>query len=97
MAAFGGVGAIAAMMSTIDSALISVTNHISTDFLRHWLARKTGDTTLIRMCNGISLVVITITAVVALYSEKLKNDDQVYATLITWQSSLLWQILPGNV
>lgn len=34
LAAMGATGAIAAMMSTVDSALLSVTNSLSTEFLR---------------------------------------------------------------
>jgi Na+/proline symporter len=72
IAAIGAVGAIAAMMSTVDSALLSVTNLISTDFLRNWLMPTASDKTLLRACKAISLVVLLVCVAIALYDPKLK-------------------------
>eukprot|EP00038_Savillea_parva_P023997 m.42791 g.42791 ORF g.42791 m.42791 type:complete len:926 (-) comp6321_c0_seq1:159-2936(-) len=97
IAAIGGVGAIAAMMSTVDSALISVTNLLSTDFLRNWLMKGASDKLLLHVCKVISLVSIIGCVAIALYDKKLNNDPNVYSTLIEWQSSLLWQILSVSI
>jgi len=97
ISAIAAVGAIAAMMSTVDSALISVTNHLSTDFLRHWLMPDASDKTLLRACRGISFVSIVACISIALYDVKLNNDTNIYSVLISWQSSLLWQILPVSM
>jgi len=97
IAAIGAVAAIAAMMSTVDSALISLTNLVSTDFLRNWLLKNASDKIMLRVCKVISLVTIMGCVSIALYDKKLNSDDNVYATLIEWQSSLLWQILPATL
>eukprot|EP00035_Acanthoeca_spectabilis_P005818 m.117666 g.117666 ORF g.117666 m.117666 type:complete len:931 (+) comp13203_c0_seq2:57-2849(+) len=97
LAAMGATGAIAAMMSTVDSALLSVTNSLSTEFLRNWLMPNAEDKTLLRICKVISAVSVVATLCIALYDKKLQDDPNVYSTLIAWQSSLLWQILPATL
>lgn len=72
LAALGATGAIAAMMSTVDSALIAVTNLISTDFLRNWLMRDAEDSKLLNVCRAISGVTIVVCIVITLYEPALK-------------------------
>jgi hypothetical protein len=41
---------------------------------------------------------LTVDAVTKIADDvKLQNDPNVYSTLISWQSSLLWQILPATM
>jgi hypothetical protein len=102
VAVAGAVSAIAAIMSTADSTIISMSNLLSMDFLKNWLFVDKPDFNTPRfnfMFTKITSLIFTLIGVcVALYDKKGINDpgrgSTVYSDLLYWQLSVMWQIIP---
>jgi Na+/proline symporter len=92
------VSAVAAIMSTTDSAILGVANVFSRDIVQNWLFRVVpslkGTTFLMVSGKLVSLVTIIIGITVVLYDDELHDDPSVYGNLLEWQACLLWQALP---
>lgn len=98
VAVIASCSAIAAIMSTADSAVIGVTNVVSMDFLKNWLFIAKPDLDTPKFMNIFSKVtsaiIVLLGVCVALYDEELNNDSSVYGRMISWQNMLLWQSVP---
>jgi sodium/proline symporter len=64
-------GAIAAMMSTADSQLLTISSSIIEDFFHRTLGREVGDRALLKSSRWITIVVGLIAFTIALTSNKL--------------------------
>jgi hypothetical protein len=99
------VSAMAAMMSTIDSALISTTNLISRELLGNWLffdggkgaADPVSIAKTLKICKLISLTVVTVSVAVSLYVPEFRENPAIFTYMFSWLVSLLWQIGPTVV
>jgi Na+/proline symporter len=92
--AVAATGAVMALMSTIESALLSLTNLMATDVLRNWIMQGARDLSIIRIGNMLALITMAGCVLIALHNPNLARNDTVYTLLIEWQASLLWQTLP---
>lgn len=92
--AVAATGAVMALMSTIESALLSLTNLMATDVLRNWIMQGARDLSIIRIGNMFALITMAGCVLIALHNPNLARNDTVYTLLIEWQASLLWQTLP---
>mmetsp|Transcript_86374 Transcript_86374/g.244835 ORF Transcript_86374/g.244835 Transcript_86374/m.244835 type:complete len:837 (-) Transcript_86374:118-2628(-) len=93
--------ALAAIMSTADSAIMGISNVLTTDFLNKGLFARapTLDTPTINFVahRATSLVIILMSLLIALYDPQLNDKEEgsvIYGRLISWQNMLLWQALP---
>jgi Na+/proline symporter len=99
VAVIASVSAIAAIMSTTDSAILGVSNLISRDVMQNLLFKRmdwTGERSnkaLMVIGKITSGCIMLIAICFALYYEDL-NDSTVYSRLLTWQNGLLWQSVP---
>lgn len=97
MAAFIAVGATAAVLSTLDSALVSVTNIFASDILRNWALHGAKDALVIRVGKVFAAGVMVVCTSIVLYEPTLHDNDDMYASLVQWQAAFLWQILPVSM
>jgi hypothetical protein len=84
----------AAIMSTTDSAVLSISNMATTDILRNNLAPNMSASMLALMAKASSLIVISSTCAFALYYDDLYNKQGLYGNLISFQNTILWQVFP---
>jgi len=91
---FAVCASFAAIMSTTDSAVLSISNMATTDILRNNLATKMSGSTLALIAKASSAIVITSTCAFALYYDDLYNKPALYGNLISFQNTILWQVVP---
>jgi Na+/proline symporter len=98
VAVIASCSAIAAIMSTADSAIIGVTNVLSMDFMKNWLFINNPNLDTPKFMSYFSkitsAIICLIGVTVALYDDALNTDKSVYGRMISWQNMLLWQAVP---
>jgi len=95
VAGIAGTAAIAAIMSTADSAVIGVGSLITRDFIQGWLAPEMKTKQLMSISKVISFVLIMIGVLVPLYDDNVRDNGIIYGFLIALQCAFLWQALPS--
>jgi hypothetical protein len=98
VAVIASCSAIAAIMSTADSAIIGVTNVLSMDFMKNWLFVNNPNLDTPKFMSYFSKItsfaIVILGVCVALYDDALNNDSSVYGRMISMQNMLLWQAVP---
>lgn len=91
---FAVCASFAAIMSTTDSSVLSISNMATTDILRNNLAVDMPAARLALIAKASSFAVIASTCAFALYYDQLHDDAAIYGNLISFQNTILWQVVP---
>lgn len=83
--------ALAAIMSTADSALIAFSNLVLVDLGRNWLMPDLDHKSIVTISKGVSLLCMVVAAALAV---SLEDDVDSYRKLIRYQFGLSMQLYP---
>eukprot|EP01084_Bolivina_argentea_P194825 334359_1 len=88
------LAAIAAIMSTTDSALIGLSNTISCDIFKNWLLPNISLNKIVLIGKLTSFCTMAISICIAIYFYKTNAD---YAVIGLLRGAILWQAVPSYV